>query len=69
MYIKNPEFFGIDGKRKVMYRNFHDISGMVYLCEISRNDKKVFILLFPNFERSDIFISEFLSEKIFQKLL
>ena len=56
MYIKNPNFHNIDEKRKVMYRNFHEITGVVYLCEISRNDKKVFILLFPNFEKPDIFI-------------
>ena len=56
MYIKNPTFHNIDDKRKVMYRNFHEITGVVYLCEISRNDKKVFILLFPNFEKPDIFI-------------
>jgi hypothetical protein len=69
MFIKNPQFFGIDPKRKVMYRNFHEISGVVYLCEISRNEKKIFVLLFPNFEKPDIFICEFLNEKIFQKLL
>jgi hypothetical protein len=56
MFIKNPSFFNIDDKRKVMYRNFHEISGVVYLCEISRNEKKVFVLLFPNFEKPDIFI-------------
>ena len=56
MYIKNPTFHNIDEKRKVMYRNFHEITGVVYLCEISRNEKKVFILLFPNFEKPDIFI-------------
>jgi hypothetical protein len=52
-----------------MYRNFHEISGVVYLCEISKNEKKVFIILFPNFERPEIFIHECISEKIFQKLL
>jgi hypothetical protein len=69
MFMKNPSFFNIDPKRKVMYRNFHDISGSVYLTEISKNDKKVFIILFPNFEKPDIFINESLNDKIFQKLL
>jgi hypothetical protein len=69
MIIKNPAFFNIDPKRKVIYRNFHDISGSVYLCEISKNVKKVFVILFPNFEKNDIFITESLSEKMFQKLL
>ena len=41
---------GIENKRKVLYRNFHQISRRVYLVEISRNTKKIFILLFPNFE-------------------
>jgi len=42
--------FGIDSKRKVLYRNFHVMSGKIYLVEISRNQKKVFILLFPDFD-------------------
>jgi len=49
----------------VLYRNFHDISGMVYLVEISRNSKKVFIVMFPNYEKPDIFVHEALSDKIF----
>ena len=69
MYFKNSTFFGIDPKRKVMYRNFHEISGVVYLCEISKNDRKVFVILFPNFEKPEIFIKECISEKIFHKLL
>jgi len=60
---------GIDPKRKVLYRNFHEIGGIVYLTEFSRNDKKVFIILFPNFEKPDFFISQILSDKIFSKLL
>lgn len=44
---------GIEPTRKVLYRNFHEIDSQVYLIEISRNKKKVFILLFPNFERPD----------------
>ena len=69
MYIKNPGFHNIDPKRKVMYRNFHEINNVVYLCEISRAQKKVCILLFPNFEKSEIFIQEQMSEKIFTKIL
>ena len=63
MIIKNHENAGIDVKRKVLYRNFHDIEGTIYLVEISRNQLKVFILLFPNFEAPDIFISEVMPEK------
>ena len=40
----------IDPKRKVLYRNFHEINSKIYLVELSRNKQKVFILLFPNFE-------------------
>ena len=42
--------FSIDSKRKVLYRNFHVLSSKIYLVEISRNQKKVFILLFPDFD-------------------
>lgn len=69
MQIKNSAYHGIDSKRKVMYRNFHDVNGVIYLCEISRNTKKVFIILFPNFEIPELFIMEVMSEKIFTKLL
>lgn len=58
MPIKNHELLGIDIKRKVLYRNFHEIEGTIYLVEISRNSLRVFILLFPNFEAPDIFIHE-----------
>lgn len=54
---------GIDPKRQVLYRNFHDIDGVLYLVEISRNSKKVFILLFPNFENPEIFKSCVMAEK------
>ena len=47
---------GIDMTRQVLYRNFHLINDVVYLVEISRNPKKVYILLFPNFERPDEYI-------------
>ena len=63
MPIKNYEINGIDPKRKVLYRNFHDVDGKIYLVEISRNNIKVFILLFPNFEAPDIYISEIMPEK------
>ena len=63
MPLRNNEYFGVDRKRKVLYRNFHDIDGTIYLVEISRNALKVFILLFPNFETPDIFIYEIMAEK------
>lgn len=69
MPIKNFAEHGIDPKRKVLYRNFHDIDGVIYLVEISRNALKVFILLFPNFEAPDIFLFESMAEKKAQKLM
>lgn len=60
---------GIEPTRKVLYRNFHEIDSQVYLIEISRNKKKVFILLFPNFERPDQYIQEILTDKQATKLL
>lgn len=54
---------GIEMSRQVCYRNFHQINDVVYLVEISRNPKKVFILLFPNFERPEEYIQEVLTEK------
>jgi hypothetical protein len=56
-------------KRNVLYRNFHEISGRIYLIEISRSKKKVFILLFENFENPSRFIGEALQEKIALKLM
>ena len=56
MVLKDPM---IDPKRKVMYRNFHEIGEcfkVVYLVEISRNDKKMFVILFPNYEKPDMFL-------------
>lgn len=47
---------GIEMSRQVLYRNFHMINEVVYLVEISRNPKKVFILLFPNFERAEEYV-------------
>ena len=60
---------GIDPKRKVLYRNFHDINRMIYLVEISRSAKKVGVVMFPNYERPEIFVCDALPEKTFQKLL
>ena len=61
--------YGVEPKRTVLYRNFHEISGRIYLVEISRNPKKVFILLFENFEDPSSYIVEVLLEKIAQKLM
>ena len=60
---------GIGPKRKVLYRNFHTVSGVVYLIEISRSPKKVFILLFPNFEQPAEYLQEVLPEKVALKLM
>ena len=40
MPIKNYAHHGVDPKRKVLYRNFHDVDGTIYLVEISRNAPK-----------------------------
>lgn len=69
MDIKDPD---IDPNRKVLYRNFHEIgknSKFVYLVEISRNSTKIFVVLFPNFERPDLYINETISYKIGERLL
>lgn len=55
---------GIDMKRKVLYRNFHEVSGTVFLIEISRSKTKVFIVLFENYANPDSFIAEALTEKL-----
>ena len=55
---------GMDETRKVLYRNFHEVSGRLYLVEISRNKTKVFICLFENYASPDDFIAESLSEKL-----
>ena len=60
---------GIEQKRQVLYRNFHQIQDSVYLVEISRNPKKVFVLLFPNFERPDEYMHETLTDKQATKLM
>ena len=60
---------GIEQSRQVLYRNFHQIQDHIYLVEISRNPKKVFILLFPNFERPDEYMAEVLTDKQATKLM
>ena len=60
---------GIDMTRQVLYRNFHMIGDTVYLVEISRNPKKVFILLFPNFEQPTEYMEELLTDKQATKLM
>jgi|LauGreDrversion4_2_1035121.scaffolds.fasta_scaffold186413_1 hypothetical protein len=52
--------YGVKDKRKVLYRNFHAISGRIYLVEVSRSKLKVFVLLFENFEIPTNFIIEVL---------
>lgn len=54
---------GIDKKRKVIYRNFHSIDNHIYLVEISKKKMKVFIIIFPNFEKPETFIHYILTEK------
>lgn len=60
---------GIEPNRSVLYRNFHDISGKVYLVEISRTNKKVFYLLFPNYEKPNNYLMEAMTEKQAMKLM
>ena len=60
---------GIELSRQVLYRNFHQINDVVYLVEISRNSKKVFILLFPNFEQPNEFLKEVLTDKQATRLM
>jgi hypothetical protein len=56
-------------QRTVLYRNFHQVSGHIYLVEISRIKTKIFILLFENFENTKKYISEVLREKLALKLM
>jgi hypothetical protein len=65
---------GIQPVRQVLYRNFHQVnddrgSGHIYLVEISRSEKKVFILLFPNFETPEVYKSCHMTEKQATKLM
>lgn len=62
----------IDPKRKVLYRNFHEIGTrfrVVYLVEISKTKNKFYIILFPNFEEPSIFVHIELCYKIGERLL
>lgn len=64
---------GIINERQVLYRNFHQImddkGGHIYLVEISRNLRRVFILVFPNFEEPDLYKSCQMTEKQATKLM
>ena len=60
---------GITADRSVLYRNFHEISGKIYLVEISRTSKKVFYLLFPNYEKPNNYLVEVMTEKQAMKLM
>jgi hypothetical protein len=60
---------GIDEKRVVLYRNFHEINGRVYLVEIARSRAKIFIVLFDDYMDPSSFIAEVLTEKVANKLM
>ena len=60
---------GINPKRRVIYRQFHDINKTIFLVEICRSSKKILILLFPNYERPDLYICDTLPEAAFDRLL
>lgn len=60
---------GIEAKRKVLYRNFHQISELIYLVEISRTKMKVFFLLFPNFEIPQNYLDVVLPERVACKMM
>ncbi len=44
-------------RRTVLYRNFHQVSGHIYLVEISKIKNKICVLLFENFENTKSYIS------------
>jgi hypothetical protein len=60
---------GIEPKRKVLYRNFHQISGIIYLVEISRTKMKVFYLIFPNFESPETYYDCVLPARVACKMM
>jgi hypothetical protein len=64
---------GISQDRQVLYRNFHQImddkGGHIYLVEISRSSRRVFILVFPNFEEPEVYKSCQMTEKQATKLM
>ena len=53
----------------VLYRNFHEINGRVYLVEIARNKAKILIVLFDDYMNPSSFIAEVLTEKVANKLM
>ena len=66
--IQNSAFYNIDDTRRVFYRGFHSVSGVIYLVEMSHNGKRAFVILFPNFENSEKFIFDSVPLKVFTKL-
>ncbi len=50
--------YGIEASRKVLYRNFHEISEKVYLVEVSRTTKKMLIILLENFEEPQNYLAD-----------
>lgn len=60
---------GIVANRYVLYRNFHEVGGKIYLIEISRSSKKVFIILFPNFEEPHVNVALTFPVKLGYKLM
>ena len=59
----------IPEKRRVLYRNFADIQGRIYLVEVSRDARNVFFMLFPNHEKPKDFFAEKMNEKQAMKLM
>lgn len=53
----------------MLYRNFHEIQGRIYLVEISRDNRNVFFMLFPNHERPKEFVAEKMNEKQAMRLM
>ena len=56
-------------ERKVLYRNFHEVSGQMYLIEISKHLCRLFVHLIPNFETPKINLQMFLPMKVAIRLL
>lgn len=69
MAVKDPI---IDPDRKLLYRNFHEIGDkfkVVYLVELSRTKNKFFVILFPDFDDTSLFLHQILQFKVAEKLL
>ena len=60
---------GIGPERDVLYRNFHEISELIYLVEISRDKKNLFVVLLENFEDPSNNIAESIKIKVASKLM